>query len=75
MGVTDDMLDQIFDFMVRDFSKYATELMMKPSNSDDQRELAKAILRSPVPNTERFNKIWDEVYSLKDAYKMKDQDF
>jgi acyl-CoA dehydrogenase len=75
MGVTDEMLDQIFDFMVRDFSKYATELMMKPSNSDDQRELAKAILRSPVPNTERFNKIWDEVYSLKDAYKMKDQDF
>jgi acyl-CoA dehydrogenase len=74
MGVSDEMLDQIFDFMIRDFSSYATELMMKPSNTDDQREYAKALLKSPVPNEERFNKIWDEVYSLKDAYKMKDQE-
>ncbi|MGM0418448.1 MAG: acyl-CoA dehydrogenase [Thermodesulfobacteriota bacterium] len=74
MGVTDDMLDQIFDFMIRDFSSYATELMMKPSNTDDQREYAKALLKSPVPDEERFNKVWDEVYSLRDAYKMKDQE-
>jgi len=72
----DDLLEQIFDFMVRDFSKYALNIYSKSSNTDTQREMALKIIRHPVPNTERFEKIWKEqVYSLKGTYKMNDQDF
>ena len=75
MDLSDDLLETIFNSIICDFSKYATELMMKPSNSDTQRELAQAILRSPNPDTQLFERVWGEVYEYKDAYKMRDQDF
>ena len=37
--VDNDLLDQIFDFMVRDFSKYALQLYSKPSSTEKQMEL------------------------------------
>ena len=62
--------------MVRDFSKYALNIHMKPSNSDKQKELSLKIIRTPLPNPARFEKIYKEqVYSLKGAYKMRDQNF
>jgi acyl-CoA dehydrogenase len=73
--VQNELLDEIFDFMVRDFSKYALNLFMKPSNNDRQREMALKIIKAPVANPGRFEKIWEEqVYALKGQYKMKDQD-
>ncbi len=71
--VNEDLLEEIFDFMVRDFSKFALNLHMKPSNSDRQRELTLRIIQSPVPDAERFGRLWTEqVYALKGAYKMRD---
>ena len=71
--IEDDLLEQIFDFLVRDFSKYALSLHLKASNKEKQRELTLDIIKTPVPNPERFGKIFKEhVYSLKGAYKMKD---
>ena len=71
--VEDDLLDEIFDFMVRDFSKYALSLHVKPSNTEKQKELSLKIIKTPIPNHERFEKIFkDYVYSLKDVYKMRD---
>ncbi len=73
--VSDDLLDEIFDFMVRDFSKYALNIHMKPSSSDLQKELSLAVIRTPLPNEERFLKIFnEEVYALKGAYRMRDQE-
>ncbi|HQL83074.1 MAG TPA: acyl-CoA dehydrogenase, partial [Spirochaetota bacterium] len=74
--VEDDLLEEIFDFMVRDFSKYALTIHMKPSNSDKQKELSLKIIKTPLPNAERFEKIYkDHVYALKGTYKMRDQNF
>ncbi|TWI75304.1 acyl-CoA dehydrogenase [Desulfobotulus alkaliphilus] len=71
----DDLIEEIFDFMIRDFSRHATTLFTKPSNTDKQREMALAMIKAPAANPERFNKIWTEqVYSLKGQYKMRDQD-
>lgn len=73
--VQDGLIEEIFDFMVRDFSKYALTLFMKPSNSDRQKAMALKIIKAPVPNPGRFEKIWKEqVYALKGQYKMRDQD-
>jgi acyl-CoA dehydrogenase len=71
--VEDDLMEEIFDVMVRDFSKYALALFSKPSNSDAQKEYCMKMIKSPVPNAERFEKIWQEhVYALKGQYTMND---
>jgi acyl-CoA dehydrogenase len=71
--VEDDLVDEIFDFMVRDFSKYALNIYSKPSNTVKQRELALAIIKHPVTDEARFNRVWENhVYAMKGQYKMKD---
>ncbi len=72
-GVEDDLIDEIFDFMVRDFSKYALNIHSKPSNSDKQKELSLAVIKSPVADDEKFKRIWEnQVYAMKDQYQMRD---
>ena len=69
--VEDDLLDEIFDGMVRDFSKYALSLHMKPSNSEKQSALSLKMIKPPIPNQKRFEKIWEtHVYPLKGLYSM-----
>jgi acyl-CoA dehydrogenase len=71
--IEDDLLDEIFDVLVRDFSKYALSLYSKASNSDDQKEFSMKMIKTPVPNPERFSKIFQEyAYKMKDQYKMND---
>ena len=71
--VDDDLIDEIFDFMVRDFSKYALTIYSKPSNTAKQRELAMAIIKHPVTDEARFNRVWEKhVYAMKGRYTMHD---
>ena len=72
--VEDELIDEIFDFMIRDFSKHALNIFSKPSNSEKQKEMSMAIIRSPAANEERFNRIWETyVYALNGQYKMRDE--
>jgi acyl-CoA dehydrogenase len=71
--VEDDLLDEIFDFMVRDFAKFALNIHSKPSSSEAQKEICMKMIKSPVANTERFDKIWNKyAYATKGAYKLAD---
>jgi len=70
-GVEDDLLDQIFDFMVRDFSKYALNLYEHPRSSRSQMDLCLTMIEKPLENQARFDRIWqNHVYALKDRYEM-----
>jgi acyl-CoA dehydrogenase len=70
--VESELLDQIFDFMVRDFSKYALQLYAKPSSSEKQMGLALKMIRKSVVDAARFNAIWEKhVAPLNGAYEMK----
>jgi acyl-CoA dehydrogenase len=72
-AVDDDLMDQIFDFMVRDFSKFALQLYSKTSSTPKQMEICLKIIKKPVVNPERFNRIWEKhVHSLKETYTMND---
>jgi acyl-CoA dehydrogenase len=72
-NIEDDLVDQIFDFMVRDFSKFALQLYSKPSASDKQQAICLKMIMKPVVNAARFDKIWKEhVYAMKGQYKMND---
>jgi acyl-CoA dehydrogenase len=73
MDVDADHIDQIFDFMVRDFSKYALQVHDKPSSSETQMNLCREMIRKPAFDAERYGRIWNEhVLPLKDAYEMAD---
>jgi len=67
----DDLLDQIFDFMVRDFSRYALQLYSKKSATWRQRRICSMMIKRPAVDPERFNKVWEEkVYAMTDRYVM-----
>jgi acyl-CoA dehydrogenase len=70
-AVGDDLMDQIFDFMIRDFSRFALQLYSKTSSTPLQMEICMKMIKKPTVNPERFNRIWKEqVYSLKGTYRM-----
>jgi len=69
-AVGDDLLDQIADFMVRDFSKHALNIYNKPSSTPQQMDYCLHMMRKPAVDASRFGRVWDEVYALKDAYEM-----
>jgi len=67
-----DLVDQIFDFMIRDFSKFALQLYSKPSSKPDQMDYCQRMIRKPNTDQSRFERVWQQqVYALKDLYEMK----
>jgi acyl-CoA dehydrogenase len=69
--IEDDLLDQIFDFMVRDFSKYALQLYSKISSSEQQMAYCLQSISKPDVSPERYHRVWQQhVYALADAYEM-----
>jgi len=70
-NVEDDLIDQIFDFMIRDFSKFALQIYSKTSSTAKQQELCLKMIEKPVVDHDRYNRVLEKyVYSLVDAYKM-----
>ena len=66
-----ELLDQIFDFMVRDFSKFALQLYSKPSSTEGQMAHCLKMIRKPVVDTARYEKVWSgHVSKMKGQYKM-----
>jgi acyl-CoA dehydrogenase len=66
-----DLLNQIFDVFVRDFSAYATGLHGKPGNTGAQRALIRDLIQAPVADAGQFDRIWREhVYALNGQYQM-----
>lgn len=70
-AVDDDTMDQIADFMVRDFSKHALQLYSKPSATPEQMDFCLKMIRKPVVDAARYDRVWkNSVYALKGAYEM-----
>ncbi len=69
--IDDDILDMIFDVLVRDFAKYAVQLYQKKSNTQAQLDYCLKMIKNPVADIDKFNRVWEKyVYPLKDEYKM-----
>ncbi len=72
-AVEEDLLDQIFDVLVRDFSKFALQLYSKTSSTALQRQFCRRMIRKPVVDAARSERVWEQhVYSLRGAYRMSD---
>ncbi len=69
-GADLDVVDQIFDVLVRDFSAYAVALHGKTSSTPEQQAWALAHVRKPATDAERFARVWGQVTALSGAYEM-----
>jgi len=66
-----NLLDQIFDFMIRDFSQYALVLYSKTSSTARQKFFCRRMIRKPATDRDRFQRVLDQqVYDLTDSYAM-----
>jgi len=66
-----DLLNQIFDVFVRDFSIYATTLHGKPGNTATQQALILQLVKAPVADPQQFDTVWRErVHSLSGTYEL-----
>ncbi|WP_235921415.1 acyl-CoA dehydrogenase family protein [Lentzea tibetensis] len=70
-GTDPKLLDQIFDFLVRDFSGYAVALHGKTSSTEKQQQWALGQVRKPHSDQERFDHVWEQVKGLSGAYAMR----
>jgi len=68
--VGDDLADQIFELLVRDVSQHALELLGQPSSNHAQIEKCREMIRKPVRDAARYQRIWSDVEALDGAYVM-----
>ena len=65
------LVNQIFDIMVRDLSKYALDLHNKANSNPRQMKHCLKMIRKPVGDQAQYDYVWDEyVHSLNGVYEM-----
>ncbi|MCD7438617.1 acyl-CoA/acyl-ACP dehydrogenase [Streptomyces lincolnensis] len=69
-GLDEDVLDELFAVLVRDFSGHAVELHGKDSATEQQQEWALSSVRRPVVDAARTERVWQQVEALSGAYEM-----
>ena len=71
--IGDDLVEQIFDFLVRDFGKFALNLHGKAATTDKQAALCLRMISRPAVNNDRYQRVWkDQAHALAGLYQMRD---
>jgi len=66
-----DIVNEIFSFIVRDYSQYALVVYSNYENTKPQEAILTKMLRKPILDQGKFDRVWtDFVYALKDTYVM-----
>ncbi|MFC8126218.1 acyl-CoA dehydrogenase family protein [Streptomyces sp. NPDC057302] len=69
-GLDQDVLDELFAVLVRDFSAHAVELHGKDSATPAQQNWALAAVRRPIVDEARSARVWERVEALAGEYEM-----
>jgi len=68
-----EVIDHIFNYMVRDFSKNALEMYSKFTSSEGQEKVCLKMIQKPTTTDDKFHSVFDQfIHPLKDAYQMND---
>lgn len=70
-GDLTDLVDQVFDVLVRDFSVYAVDLYGKASSTKAQQQWALEHIRKPAADAGRYGRVWQTVRDLAGTYEMR----
>ncbi len=69
--VDGDVVNEIFSFLIRDFSTAALQMVINHDNTEAQEVAFRDMLLKPAIEQARFQRVWEEfVWSQKDAYEM-----
>ncbi len=68
--IAKDLLEQIFTFLVKDYSAFALKMILGYDNSAAQEEIFYKMIKKPAQDKEGFGRVWESVYSIKDQYVM-----
>ena len=66
-----DLVDQIFDVLIRDFSAYAVDLHGKASSTKAQQQWALEHVRKPAAGRGSYDRVWQQVRNLAGSYEMR----
>jgi acyl-CoA dehydrogenase len=70
-GIAPAVVDQIFDFLVRDFADFALQLYSKAASTPEQMRHCLRMIAKPVSDEQRYDTVWnDQVLALDGAYTM-----
>ena len=69
---SEDVIDLVFEWLVRDFSRLALDLHGKASSTPEQQQWVLDSIRKPVIDPEREDRIYAEVRALAGAYRPTD---
>ena len=69
--IEDDLIEQIFDFIIRDFSKFALQLSQKGCTTLVQQTICDRMIKRPAVDEARQTRVWENyAYDMKDQYEM-----
>src|SRR4030095_3508863 len=60
-GVDPALVDQIFEVLVRDFSRHAVELHGRRASNEQQMAFALRMIRKPIEDAARYDRVWNEM--------------
>ena len=67
----DDILEQIFSFLVKDYSNFALQMVLSYDNTADQERIYRSMIKKPVTNEACFSRVWETyVATLHNQYVM-----
>jgi acyl-CoA dehydrogenase len=67
-AVDTDVIEQIFSFLIADFSTSALKMIVGQDNSAAQEETFRQMLKKPVKDEQGWQRLWQIVYDHRDAY-------
>jgi acyl-CoA dehydrogenase len=71
LGIDQRVIEQIFDVMIRDFSKFTMQLYTKPGTTFLQQQLLKWMIKRPVADHGRVEAVWTTyIFAMKGEYEM-----
>ncbi len=70
-AIDSDLLEQIFSFLVKDFSASALQMVLNYENNEEQDEFFKSMLKKPLIDEKCRGRFWEQqVFAFKDQYRM-----
>lgn len=63
------LLEQIFDFLIRDYSSFSLQMILNHNNLPEQEELYRSMIKKPAQDQSHFEQVWKQVIDLEDCYK------
>jgi len=66
----EDVIEQIFSFLVKDYSRFALDMILGYDNSPEQENVFNKMIKKPVNDSDGFERVWQKVYAHRDQYTM-----